>query len=187
MKKIFSAIFLFVILSNIPLLANEKMLENELTKGKEYIYRFDVENGYPFFDSLIQVYPKKPIPYFYKGYFQLLIFSQDMTNEDLLKNMKGNFDRCIKLIKDREKYENFAHYNYYLGLSSGAIGIYYILDKNYFKGFIYGRRAKNYLEKTVKINENYYDAYLGLGIYHYYVGLMSGIKKFFAGLFGFSG
>ncbi len=159
----------------------------DVKKGKEFVYNLDIENGMHYWDSLVTVYPSQPEPYFYRGYFRLIIFSQEMLDMNMLKHMNEDFSRCIETVKQRDDYEKSAELNYYLGISYGSVGIYYLLDKNYLMGFISGRRAKNYLERTVKLDSAYYDAYLGLGIYHYYVGLMPSLMKFFAGLLGFKG
>lgn len=161
---------------------------NEKIKtGKHYIYQFKLDRAKQYFDSLIHVHPEQPIPYFYRGYVKLIIYSQDMVNTHLLESLTDDFKLCIKKIKQIPEYEKNPTLLFYLGLSYGAIGAYYALDQNYIKAYWYGRKAKNYLEDTQKADSTYYDVYLGLGIYHYYVGLMPGILRFFAKILGFSG
>jgi tetratricopeptide (TPR) repeat protein len=93
-----------------------------------------------------------------------------------------------------KKGENYRKQNineveslYYLGVTNGILGIYHVLNSNYLKGYIHGRRGKIFLDDVVKKDSTYYDAYLGLGIFHYYVDLLPGILQFFAKILGFNG
>lgn len=156
-------------------------------KGKQLIYNARLQEALNYFDSLRVRYPNLPMTHFYKGYIKLLIYSQDMKNDSLLASMKNDFNRTIKAIEMIKGHRENKELQYYLGLSFGAIGAYYAVDKNYLKGYWFGRKAKNYLVKAKELDSTYYDVYLGLGIYHYYVGLMPSVLKIFANILGFSG
>lgn len=169
-------------------LADESNLNRLIDRGKEEIYHFRLDSAITVFRQVQQEYPLLPHGYFYESYVTAIYYSQDRTNSYL----DSLLQRSIRLaIEKGEFYRNNggnqAEAAYYLGVSHGVLGIYHVINSNYFKGYIHGRRGKNFLEETVKIDSSYYDAYLGLGIFHYYVDLLPGVIKFFAGILGFHG
>lgn len=157
-------------------------------KGKQQIYNFHLDDALTTFRQMQDRYPNYPHGYFYESYITAILFSQDRTNSRLDSLLQAVVNDAIEIA---EKYKKITSESpealYYLGVSYGIRGIYYVVNRNYIGGYIYGKRAKNYLEKTVEVDSTYYDAYVGLGIFHYYVDLMPGIVKFLAGLLGFHG
>jgi tetratricopeptide (TPR) repeat protein len=129
-----------------------------------------------------------PHGYFYQSYIYALLYSQDRTNRQLDSLLKSSVDIALEK-GNRYKKENPDNPEafYYLGATNGILGIYHVLNSSYIKGYIHGRRGKNYLQDAIRIDSTYYDAYLGLGIFHYYVDLLPGILKLFAGILGFHG
>jgi tetratricopeptide (TPR) repeat protein len=156
--------------------------------GRKEIYHFRFEKALKVFLTIQQKYPDFPHGYFYESYITAILFSQDKTNQYLDSLLHETVRTAVKI---GERYKNShsddPEANYYLGISHGVLGIYHVLNKNYFKGYLNGRKGKKYLEKTVELDSAYYDAYLGLGIFHYYVDLLPGVIKFFAGILGFHG
>lgn len=165
--------------------ANSEVPEPSLLKGKQYIYSFSLDTAISTFDSLLKIYPEDPVLYFYRGYARLIMYSQAMTNEKLLEQMETDFYNVMDKIEGKP--EKTARDYFYLAFSYGALGASAAVDKSYYQAFLKGRKAKNYLEKVVELDSTYFDAYFGLGIYHYYVGLLPGIFRFFAGILGFTG
>lgn len=170
-------------------------LDSLILQGKEYLYKFNIRSAQQTFETTIHAYPDYPHGYFYQAYLTLIIFSQDMTNDSLAaeldKQIEISVDRANqykdKVSKDDEKVPRQTDAKFYLGVSNGLRAINSVVDRNYFGGYWSGRKAKYYLESVIKENPNYIDAYLGLGIFHYYVGLLPGIIKFIAGILGFEG
>jgi tetratricopeptide (TPR) repeat protein len=159
-----------------------------IEKGKKQIYNFQMEEALQTFDLIEKQYPDLPHGYFYVSYVNAIYYSQDMSNRNLDSLLQESIRLAIeKGERYKELYPETAEAYYYLGVSHGVLGIYHVLRSSYFKGYIHGRRAKNYLEDAVKIDSTYYDAYLGLGVFHYYVDLLPGVVKFFAGILGFHG
>jgi tetratricopeptide (TPR) repeat protein len=168
--------------------AGDSELQQLIDRGKEEIYHFRLDNALAIFRQLQNEYPQLPHGYFYESYITAIYYSQDRTNTAL----DSLLQRTIRLaIEKGESYRknggNQAEATYYLGVSHGVLGIYHVINSSYLKGYIHGRRGKNFLEETVKIDSTYYDAYLGLGLFHYYVDLLPGVIKFFAGILGFHG
>jgi tetratricopeptide (TPR) repeat protein len=168
--------------------ASDSEPQQLINRGKEEIYHFRLDSALAIFRQLQNEFPELPHGYFYESYITAIYYSQDRTNTAL----DSLLQRTVRLAVEkgesfRKNGGNQAEAAYYLGLSHGVLGIYHVINSSYLKGYIHGRRGKNLLEETIKIDSTYYDAYLGLGLFHYYVDLLPGVIKFFAGLLGFHG
>ncbi|GAB4327003.1 MAG: hypothetical protein Kow0037_00260 [Calditrichia bacterium] len=186
--------FLFVILlvSVSQLFALSDTLPVQLgemvAKGKKAIYLFQFDAARQTFREMKAAYPEYPHGYFYSAYLTALLYSQDKSNDSLEADLLEEIELAIERGEAyAEASDDSPEAQFYLGLSHGVLGLYYVLDKSYVQAYLNGRKAKNYLEKLVKTAPDYYDAYLGLGVYHYYLDLMPGLVKFFAGILGFHG
>jgi tetratricopeptide (TPR) repeat protein len=169
-------------------LADDSRLDQLIEHGKEEIYHFRLDSALIIFRQVQQEFPELPHGFFYESYITAIYYSQDRTNSNLDSLLKRSIQSAVEKGESyRNKADHQAEAAYYLGVSHGLLGIYHVLNSNYFKGYIHGSRGKNFLEETVKIDSSYYDAYLGLGIFHYYVDLLPGVVKFFAGILGFHG
>lgn len=156
--------------------------------GKTEIYHFRFDRALQIFKQVQEKYPDYPHGYFYECYITAILFSQDKSNSKIDSLLHSTVDKSIKVAQSfRKKMGDTPEADYYLGLSHGVLGIYHVLNHSYLNAYIHGRKGKNYLESAVKLDSTYYDAYLGLGIFHYYVDLLPGIIKFFAKILGFSG
>ncbi len=167
---------------------NASDLQSLLKDGKEEIYHFHLDKAIQTFQKVQERFPEYPHGYFYESYIYAILYSQDRTNKDMDSLLQSSVRLALEVGESyKEKYPLEPEAFYYLGATNGILGIYHVLNSSYVKGYIHGRRGKNYLEDAVSLDSTYYDAYLGLGIFHYYVDLLPGILKFFAGILGFHG
>lgn len=77
--------------------------------------------------------------------------------------------------------------NFILGGVYGWKAKYYLDAGAKWKTFTNARKAKGYFEKTVKLNPDCFDAYYGLGIYHYYAGTLPKLLRFILPILNFEG
>jgi hypothetical protein len=170
-------------------------LDSLILQGKEYLYQLKISKARTTFDKTIHAYPDYPHGYFYQAYLALIVLSQDMTNDSLATDLDRQIEISVdkanqyrdKVSRDDERVARQVDANFYMGASYGLKAIDQVVDRNYFGGYWSGRKAKYYLESAIKGNPGYADAYLGLGIFHYYVDLLPGLLKFIAGILGFEG
>ncbi|HOX22793.1 MAG TPA: hypothetical protein PLL10_04955, partial [Elusimicrobiales bacterium] len=90
------------------------------------------------------------------------------------------FDYAEQAIDKSEaliKVSKSAQIYFTLGTSYGIVGRWYALQKRWWKAYVYGSKAKKFLDKAVDINPEAYDAYLGMGIYNYYGDTIPGVLK----------
>jgi tetratricopeptide (TPR) repeat protein len=182
-------IFLILILFN-TLLASPESDEifDLINSAKEEIYFFRLNNSLNIFHTIQTKYPDHPHGYFYESYITILLYFLDESNDSLENRLQVTIKKAIgKSESYREKYKNDPEAFFYLGVSHGLSGIYAVLNRNYFSGYIHARKGITYLKKTIEIDSTYYDAFLGLGIYHYYIDLLPGIIKFFTKILGLGG
>lgn len=77
--------------------------------------------------------------------------------------------------------------NFFLGGVYGWMAKYYLDASAKWKTFINARKAKGYFEKTLKLDPDCFDAYYGLGEYHYYAGTLPKLLRFFLPILNFEG
>ncbi len=169
-------------------ISNPQDLYQLIDTGREEVYHFRLEKALEIFRSIQHKYPDHPHGYFYESYIIGIYYSQDQTNPKIDSLLHLTVSKSVEIAEEyKRKNPLDAESMYYLGVSHGVLGIYHVLNRNYIRGYIHGRRGKNYLEDVVQTDSTYYDAYLGLGIFHYYVDLLPGVIKFFASILGFHG
>ena len=76
---------------------------------------------------------------------------------------------------------------FYLGAAAGNLGRFYGMEDRWLKAYWHGRRGKNALLSLVEIDPDYNDAYLGLGIYHYYSAVLPKIVRTLSYVMGIRG
>ena len=190
MKSRLTALLLcFLLLSGLAsgIFANP-LLDRLIRQGKEQLYRFNLDSSLATFRQVQQQFPEYPHGYFYEAYLLLIYYSQDEANSTLEEQFKAAAHQAAEIgERFRENNPENPEGWYYEGITQGVWGIYHVLNHSYIKAYFAGRKAKGYLEKTVQLDSTYYDAYLGLGIFHYYVDLLPGLLKFIVKILGFDG
>ena len=115
----------------------------------------------------------------YLGYFYLAMLEWNKNqicnrNKRIVHRGIQYLDSTIrscrrKLKKDPGKEKEYL---FYLAGAQGYKGIFYMLQKNYFKAGIHGKRGHSGFVKLIKKYPEEYDGYLGLGIFDYYADLV---------------
>jgi tetratricopeptide (TPR) repeat protein len=70
-----------------------------------------------------------------------------------------------------------------MGSAYGLKGRWYAVQRHWFKAYTNGNKGRKLLNKAVKVNPEFYDAYLGLGIFDYFADTLPGVLKIPALLF----
>ena len=163
-------------------------LDREIMRGKQEVYKGHVDVAEKIFAEAIRRFPQYPHGYFNQTFLKLLYFSQDMTNDTLREAVRLGVKQTLAIARAyQETHPDDADAAFHSGVAYGVYAIIAVLDRDYLGAYRYARRAKGYLEKTVELDSTYYDAYLGLGLFHYYVALLPGVVRFVADILGFEG
>jgi tetratricopeptide (TPR) repeat protein len=97
-----------------------------------------------------------------QGLFELDIASALRTSKDLMRS------------KDPEQQ---ADAYFVSGMTLGTKGQWDLLRGHYLKAYFDGKKAIKHLNKCLKIDHDYNDAYLGLGVYDYQAGHLGGVLR----------
>lgn len=81
--------------------------------------------------------------------------------------------RLFKAPKPRVRAEAY----FVAGMSLGLRGQWRLTNRQYFKAYLDGKKAIKYLRKSVEIDPNLEDAYLGLGIFDYQAAVLPGVLR----------
>ena len=120
------------------------------------------------FKQIIREKPEDPAGYFFLGALyqaEMMDYEGDFKEKEFYSNL----ETAIRLSKKRIKSGNETSWDYlYLGNSYGYLGVYKARKGGWWPAFKNALKAKSAFKKAVELNPNFYDAYVGLGSYHYW-------------------
>lgn len=135
------------------------------------------KENYPFaessFNLIIQMAPQDPAGYFFKAALyqaQMVDYESDFKEKDFYENVNLAKLYAQERIK-KEKKDAWAYL--ILGNSYGAKGLYDARKGNWWSGLNNGFSAKSALKEALKYDPDLYDAYVGLGSYHYWASIVT--------------
>ena len=159
-----------------------------ILKGIDFASNLQYEEAIKIFDEIINKEPENPRGYFLKSAAYFWIFSTDMHNEAIGDTLKEWSFKAVEVAESRlDENENDIDALFYQGGAYGTLGRYYGLTQSYLKAYWYGQKGKNYLEEVIENDSTYYDAYLGLGIYHYLADVLPRFVKILSFILGVKG
>ncbi len=172
MKRFFTACFFAGLLSN-PLLAEEATLDRLTRNALAKLHNLELSEAAAKFDSLLLLAPNDPRGALLKSAHEYLIFIDDSRNEQTVKSLQKWIDKSIRLSEKKLARERGnAEYLNYLGLAYMYQAGLHAAQENYLRTFWYIRNGVKTLKRAVEIDSTHYDAYLGLGVFHYYADVM---------------
>ncbi len=184
---------LFYILLSTIILVQSKWsaameVDSLVMKGLDLTFAMRFDEAIAQFDQVIAKDTTHPSGYFMKSAVYFWKFTRNYRSQSIGDEFETVSLHALEIAEDfLEDNEDNQDGMFYLGGIYGNLGRYYAIKRSYWNAYWYGRKGKNYLEDLVEINPNYYDAYLGLGIYHYYAAIMPRFLKFFSFILGIDG
>ncbi len=171
-----------------------KLEDNSLIRkvklAMDAFYRMDIQRSEDTFDEAINQWTEDPLPYLFKGglYLNMFRHSKDNSVEESIQLEEQIFylnNKVIDIARKRIKEDpNDMNAYYCLGAANGNMGRFYVLKGQWWKGFWKGKKGFKILENVVEKDPNFYNAYLGLGIYHYFSTTLPKIVKVLSFLLG---
>ncbi|MBI3988075.1 MAG: DUF3808 domain-containing protein [candidate division NC10 bacterium] len=107
---------------------------------------------------------------------------KDDPTEDLERFRKEIGDIIEKLEKALEKAPKDADLLFLTGMAWGYKALADGVLKNYFSAYKGLKNSYNFFQETLKVDPHYYDAYHGLGLYHYSISLLPSFSRAIASL-----
>jgi tetratricopeptide (TPR) repeat protein len=112
-----------------------------------------------------------------------LEYLEDESNPKLDKEYEALTDKAIEVGKTWiEKHPGDANAYMCMGGMYGLRARLAVLQHRWIKAYFDGRKALSYMHQSLDIDPELYDAYLGLGMYEYYSGTLTGVVKVLAKL-----
>ncbi len=181
-------ILLFTLVFAALLPAQDKTVHQLAMDGIDFASTLQYRKAAAVFDQIIALEPDNPKGHFLKSAVYFWMFSTDMQNEELGEEFKNLSLQAVDVAeKALEKNEDDIDALFYLGGAYGSLGRYYGLTKSYLNAYWYGKKGMNILEEVVERDPAYWDAYLGLGIYHYLADVLPKFVKVLSFILGIEG
>jgi tetratricopeptide (TPR) repeat protein len=181
----FKRILLFVVFSCCLLLNNyaQQASDKQIQVGLDKIYNFNWDDGFKIFNSIIQKNPADPRGYHYKSIIFLWHYLGNL-NEVYLDSFTYYSDKAIELSEVKGKQKPSAELSYLLGSVYYNKSIAEARSGNYLQALWTSNQMKSNLEDAVKIKPEFYDAYLGLGLYNFALSQIPSTLEWAANLVG---
>ena len=188
MKKYFIPIILFLMTTSGLYGSNNDSLHAMALRGIDYASTLQFNKAVKTFDKMIAMEPENPQAYFLKSATYFWMYSADMHNDQLGEEFKDLSFKAVEVAEAKlEEDEDDIDALFYLGGAYGSLGRYYGIKKSYLNAYWYGKKGVNILEEVIELDSTYYDAYLGLGIYHYLADVLPRFVKILSFILGIDG
>ena len=160
------------------------------TQGINGVYSLDFDTAEENIAWVFEHYPDHPFAHFgnamiawsrYEYEFETSDDKQRKVFENILDTSIDGIKRWIK------QYPNDS--NGYMGIGAlyGLRALFSMRNRNWITSYFAGRKAISNLEKSLKLDPTYYDAYFGLGIYEYFAGTLPTVIKVLAKIVAIKG
>jgi len=191
MKKIIVlAIFSFLAVNLQAAAVTSEPLPDELRllskNGIDSIYAVDLPEAKKNFELAVLKYPDHPFPHFGIAMTKWaeLEYLEDESNPKLSQEYGALTDDAIKIaLAWIKKHPNDANAYMCMGGMYGLRARLAVMQHRWIKAYFDGKKAISNTRKSLKVDPEVYDAYLGLGMYEYYAGTLSGVIKILARFF----
>lgn len=169
--------------------------EKQLTEGIDRLYGLDYAESRAAFRKLIELEPDNPWGYLFEAGGIWWQSSQEYGLFKSTPTLQGLFEQDVEAALrkaeayiDNKKDAQMRADGYFVsGMALGTRGQWNLMKGKWLAAYLDGKKAVKHLNKCVKLDDEYYDAYLGLGLFDYQAAHFSGVVKLGAMLSGMKG
>lgn len=170
-----------------PAFAISPEADKLLLQGLDEAYGLNVDSATALFNQVSEMEPEHPAGPFFLASLQWLLYSQNADVPGTVAELEPKFDQIMdeadrRAQKMYKKNHDDPEANFYLGGIYGMRGRWALLKRKWIRAARYGFKGYKYLKKTVELDPDYYDAYLGMGMYDYYSDTLPTVLKFAANM-----
>lgn len=178
---------LAILLTAAPARALAPEADALVLQGLDAAYSLDLERAAALFTAVSTREPEHPVGPFFLASLKWLEFSQNAdlpgAGEALAPQFEALLGECFaRAWALREKAPDDPEADFYLGAAYGMKGRWLMLERKWIRAAHAGYKGYKLLKRTVALDPEYYDAYLGLGMYDYYSDTLPAVLRFAAGL-----
>ncbi len=161
-------------------------------QGLEHLYHAREARAEEAFERIRARHPDSPAPDFLIGaieWHRVTTGPQGMTaGGDAEKAFFARMDAAIERGEAAvQRDETDVAARFFLGGAYGYKARYLALQERWWNAYRTGKKGVGHLEKVVELDPDFGDAYLGLGIYHYYADVLPKVLKLFGVFVGLNG
>jgi|CXWL01.1.fsa_nt_gi tetratricopeptide (TPR) repeat protein len=156
----------------------------QLDEGLTNLYNLDYAKSRAAFRKIVELEPDNPFGYLFESGG---IWWQSFQEYGLFKDtptLQGQFEQDVEAaLRKSEPYMSSkdpqmrADGYFVSGMSLGTRGQWSLLRGKWFDAYFDGKKAIKHLKKCLKYDDQYNDAYLGLGVFDYQAAHLSGIAR----------
>jgi tetratricopeptide (TPR) repeat protein len=141
--------------------------------------------------ELINQYPREPFPRFLLTSICMYMLRSywDFSMDEKFWIYRKEFEDAAaeaRRVCDEYPVQN-AMVEYVRGMVFGEEGMVHLQNKEWLEAYSKGKAGVAALEKSLAMDPENFDAYLGLGMFEYYCSKLSGVTKILAWIVGFRG
>jgi tetratricopeptide (TPR) repeat protein len=162
--------------------------DDEILQGLTHIYNLRFDEAEKSFRAIQEVMPENIKSYFYESliYFYKAFITRDEKQYEIFLGLSGNvIDKCEDILDDNS--ENVEAL-YYKGQAHSYRSLLMLhLNKSLFKSALNGNSGYRILNEVIETNPEFYDAYMGLGLYKIAIGFVPNKFRWLLSIIGFDG
>ncbi|MDT3696655.1 MAG: DUF3808 domain-containing protein [Ignavibacterium sp.] len=182
-KTTIKFLILFVVLFFQSQIISQTSIDRQIQVGLDKIYNFNWEAGFESFNSVIKKYPDDPRGYHYKSVIYLWFYLGNLR-EDNLDSFYLYSDKAIELADKKMQENPSAELSYLLGSIYYNKSIAEARNGNFLQALWTSSQMKANLEDAIKVKPDFYDAFLGLGLYNFALSQIPSSLEWAANLVG---
>lgn len=156
--------------------------------GMQQLYNFDVEGAEKRFNEAINEEPRYPRPYLSRALAPLwksFVSRADSDYAEAISLLTETIERGVTYLDDVN--DKDADVLACLGTAYGYRTYIHFVRKSYLKAAWDAKQSYGYLAEAVQADSQCYDAYLGLGMYHFSVATIPKPLQWIMGVLGVDG
>lgn len=157
----------------------------QLDEGLHRLYSLDYAQSRAAFRKLIELDPDNPFGYLFEAGGIWWESSQEYGLFTSTPALQGLFEQDVEAAQrkadaymDAKDKRTKADGYFVSGMALGTLGQWRLMKRHWMDAFFIGKKAVKHLKKCMKIDPDYADARLGLGVFDYQTSRLSGLMKF---------
>lgn len=162
-------------------------IKDRVIAGLDAMYSMKLSEAAALFDDLIAKYPTDPTGYYFRSSVFLYKNLFDYSDPDY-KRFIVSCDKAIAVAEEairKNPDDNYART--VIGAIYGFRAVANYRAENIVKGALDARSCYNYMSEALKKDPKQWDAYLGMGIFHFGLGALPKTFRYLANLGGLKG
>ncbi|MFC2093576.1 tetratricopeptide repeat protein [Bacteroidota bacterium] len=162
--------------------------DEEIYQGLNLIYNLRFEEAEQTFKTLQAKYPYDVKSYFYESliyFYRAIMTGDEQLYEKFLELSENVINKCEDILDDDD---NNIEILFYKGQAHSYRSLLMLnLNKSLFRAAINGNSGYRILSEVIERNPEFYDAYMGLGLYKIALGFVPNSFRWLLSIIGFDG